>query len=396
MVRMEIVLYFRPSPSSKPEKLAGVRDIAEKARIHIQIVDEVPSREQVRTLLSFWKCRGVIVECGGRDEIIDPKLFGSTPAVFFNQSFESLSKRCFAVCHDSKHTGTLAARELLVSEAEHFTYIPAPSNPFWSQERKQGFMEALELNGRKCIDFNWPKTADTATQRTKILQDFLQDLPKPCAIFAANDALAAEIITATKLSGIAIPDEVAILGVDNSPDICEHTNPTLSSIEPDFRRGGNIAMLMLLAVMRNSGDFRGLRHRTFGDLHVARRLSTKRLQASDPIVIQALNLIRENACMGLTAAEVARIFPCSRRMADIRFTRTAGHSILDEIQSVRLDRAKQLLLNPNQDIKSISDFCGFKNPNSLRKFFLKETGMTLSAWRKSHLNKPLPDDLPAI
>jgi hypothetical protein len=85
MVRMEIVLYFRPSPSSKPEKLAGVRDIAEKARIHIQIVDEVPSREQVRTLLSFWKCRGVIVECGGRDEIIDPKLFGSTPAVFFNQ-----------------------------------------------------------------------------------------------------------------------------------------------------------------------------------------------------------------------------------------------------------------------------------------------------------------------
>jgi LacI family transcriptional regulator len=170
----------------------------------------------------------------------------------------------------------------------------------------------------------------------------------------------------------------------------------LSSIEPDFRHGGNIAMLMLLAVMRNSGGFRGLRHRTFGDLHVARRLSTKRLQASDPIVIQALNFIRKNACMGLTAAEVARIFPCSRRMADIRFTRTAGHSILDEIQSVRLDRAKQLLLNPNQDIKSISDFCGFRHPNSLRKFFLKETGMTLSAWRKSHLNKPLPDDLPAI
>ena len=84
---MEIVLYFRPSPSSKPEKLAGVRDIAEKAHVHIQIVDEAPSKEKVRTLLSFWKCRGVIVECGGRDDIIDPQIFGTTPAVFFNQSF---------------------------------------------------------------------------------------------------------------------------------------------------------------------------------------------------------------------------------------------------------------------------------------------------------------------
>jgi transcriptional regulator GlxA family with amidase domain len=120
------------------------------------------------------------------------------------------------------------------------------------------------------------------------------------------------------------------------------------------------------------------------------------LQTSDPIVIEALNLIRKKACMGLKAADVTRIFPCSRRMADLRFTRTAGHSILDEIQSVRLDRAKQLLLNPNQDIKSISDFCGFRHPNSLRKFFLKETGMTLSRWREKHLNKALPDDLPAI
>ena len=396
MFRMEIVLYFRPSPSSKPEKLSGVRDIAEKVHIHIQVVDEAPSKERVRSLLSFWKCRGVIVECGGRDEIIDPQIFGTIPAVFFNQSFETLPKRCFAVCHDSKHTGNLAARELLLSEAEHFTYISAPSNPFWSQERRQGFIEALTLNGKECIDFSWPKKVDTATRRTKALQKFLQDLPKPCAVFAANDALAAEVVTAAKLSNIAIPGEIAILGVDNSLDICEHTIPTLSSIEPDFRRGGNLAMLMLLAVMRNKGGFEGLRHRTFGDLHVVRRLSTKRFRTSDPIVIQAIDLIRKKACMGLKAAEVAQIFPCSRRMADLRFTRTVGHSILDEIQSVRLDRAKQLLLNPNQDLKSISDFCGFEHPNSLRKFFLKETGMTLSRWREKHLNKALPDDLPAI
>ena len=68
-------------------------------------------------------------------------------------------------------------------------------------------------------------------------------------------------------------------------------------------------------------------------------------------------------------------------MADIRFRRATGHSILDEIHAVQLERAQQLARNPNLPLKAISDFCGFTNPNSLRKFFRKATGTTLSAWR---------------
>ena len=394
MSGMDVILYFRSSPGSKPEKLVGVREIAEKAKVHIQVIDEKPSKDRVGRLMSFWTCRGVIVECGGRTESVDPCLFGDVPVVFFNRGLQTLPKGCFAVSHDSKITGALAARELLLSDIPRFTFIPSPSNQFWSQERGRGFIDALALNGKSCIRFAWPKAVNGTTAKTKFLQAFLEKLPRPCAVFAANDAVAAEVITAARLSGIAIPDELAVLGVDNSTEICEHTSPTLSSIEPDFRRGGNLAMLMLLAAMRDKKHFRGSRQRTFGDLQVVRRLSTKRLQRADPIVAQALDLIRQKACKGLTAAEVVRIFPCMRRMADLRFSQAVGHTILDEIQSVRLDRAKQLLLNPNQSLKTISDFCGFKHPNSLRKFFLKETGLTLSAWRKQHLNKPLPDNLP--
>ena len=393
---MEVILYFRPSPGSKPEKLAGVREIAEKAKVHVQVIDETPTRESVARLVAFWKCRSAIVECGGRKESVDPKIFGPTPVVFFNQSFENLSSHCFAIRHDSKSTGVLAARELLLHGIPNFAYIPAPTNPFWSQERELGYADALSLNGKGCLRFSWARGTVGATEKTRSLQAFLRKLPKPCAVFAANDAIGAEVITAARLSDIAIPDDIAVLGVDNSSDICEHTNPTLSSIEPDFRRGGNLAMLMLLAIMREGKSFRGSRQRTFGDLRIVRRLSTKRLQRADPIVTRALDLIRRKACAGLKAAEVVRIFPCRRRMADLRFTQAVGHTILDEIQSVRLDRAKQMLLNPNQELKPISSFCGFKNPNSLRKFFLKETGLTLSAWRKKHLNKPLPDDLPNI
>ena len=393
---MEVILYFRPSPGSKPVKLAGVREIAEKAKIHVQVIEETPTRESVARLVAFWKCRGAIVECGGRKESVDPKIFGPTPVVFFNQSFENLSSHCFTIRHDSKSTGVLAARELLLHGIPNFAYIPAPTNPFWSQERELGYADALSLNGKGCLRFSWARGTVGATEKTRSLQAFLRKLPKPCAVFAANDAIGAEVITAARLSDIAIPDDIAVLGVDNSSDICEHTNPTLSSIEPDFRRGGNLAMLMLLAIIREGKSFRGSRQRTFGDLRIVRRLSTKRLQRADPIVTRALDLIRRKACVGLKAAEVVRIFPCRRRMADLRFTQAVGHTILDEIQSVRLDRAKQMLLNPNQELKPISSFCGFKNPNSLRKFFLKETGLTLSAWRKKHLNKPLPDDLPNI
>ena len=73
-----------------------------------------------------------------------------------------------------------------------------------------------------------------------------------------------------------------------------------------------------------------------------------------------------------------------------------GLSILEEIHKVRLERAKQILLESNQQIKSISDFCGFGHPNSLRKFFLKETGMSLKAWKKAHLNKSIPYNPPII
>ena len=147
-------------------------------------------------------------------------------------------------------------------------------------------------------------------------------------------------------------------------------------------------MLMLLAVIRSGNHFRGSRIRYFGPLRIVRRASTRRLKRNDPFVQKALELIRLKACTGLTADRVARLFPCSRRMASIRFAQATGRTILGEIHAVQLERAKQLLRDPNQMLKSIADFCGFTHPNSLRKFFLHETGMTLTAWRRKHLDRP--------
>ena len=154
-------------------------------------------------------------------------------------------------------------------------------------------------------------------------------------------------------------------------------------VESPQRRGGRLAATMLLGLAMSKGKWRGKRLQTFGPLRVVRRASTHILAVPDKAVSDALDLIRREACNGLQATHVAALFPCSRRQADNRFRRATGRSILEEIHAVQLERAKELLRDTSVQLKAISDFCGFTNPNSLRKFFLKATGMTMTAWRNA-------------
>ena len=379
---METILYFQPpSKTSAPGKFAGVQEIAETNGLHVQTIDGFPSAERLRELTEFWRPIGAIAECGNEYTEVDVRLFGKLPVVFFSHNPDTLPARSFSVSHDSVATARLAARELMTTGFTNFAYIPYAERRYWSEARERGFSTALTLNGFTCRIFRTPLKASGSTGRLYALRRFLQSLPKPCAVFAANDVTAAETIAAARFMGIGIPEELAVIGVDNYEQICEHTSPPLTSIEPDFRRGGNLAAMMILAQQRKVDAPRLERHMTFGPLRVARRASTRLLAAQDRYVNEALSLIRHEACAGLHAEKVAGLFPCSRRMADIRFRKATGRSILEEIHAVQLERAKQLLRDTSMPLKSIADFCGFTHPNSLRKFFRHATGMTLGDWR---------------
>lgn len=381
---MDVILYFQPPvKTSAPGKLSGVLEIAEHIGWHVQIIDEYPTRTRLRELVAFWHPLGAIVECGKESTTIDARPFGILPTVFFSHDPQALPSGSFAVTHDSAKTARLAARELLTTRFDTFAYLAHAEPHYWSTARQEAFVAALKLNGKRCRVFA-PQTAGDVTQRQHELREFLRELPKPCALFAANDQTAAEAITAARFEGIAIPETLAVLGVDNYEPICEHTVPALTSIEPDFRRGGNLAALMLLARLRAKKGYRGEHHRAFGPLRIVRRASTRILSQPDKSVFEALDFIRREACNGLTSARVARIFPCSRRQSDIRFRNSTGHSILDEIHAVQLDRAKHLLADSNIQLKAVSDFCGFTNPNSLRKFFKRATGQSMRAWRTAN------------
>lgn len=383
-MQMNVILYFQPtSKTSAPGKFAGVQEIAEKHGCHVQAIDGFPSPKNIRRLVDFWKPIGAIAECGNEHTEIDVKIFGTLPVVFFSHNPKTLPAGYASVSHDSIATAEMAAKELMTTGAEHFAYIPYAERRYWSEDRQRGFCTALELNGKSCDVFHHMSSASDAIGRQKELRQFLKRLPKPCAVFAANDKTAAEAITAAHFEGLSIPEEIAVLGVDNYRQICEHTSPPLSSIEPDFRRGGNLAALQLLSMANCTADKNtaGGGRVIFGPLRIVRRASTQSQFASDCAVVDALDLIHREACTGLRASQVAALFPCSRRQADARFRKATGRSILEEIHVVQLECVKQLLKNPSRQLKGISDFCGFKHPNSLRKFFRRETGMSLGAWR---------------
>ena len=384
---MEAILYFGASAKySAAEKIAGVRDVASAAGLHVQVVADAPDPGRMSELVSFWQPVGAVVDLGPVFSIDTLPLCGVT-TVFLSGDASLLPRGAFHIRHDSAATARLAARELLETGFEHFAFVPSREPRHWSDERALAFKQAVGINGRQCLMMERSGACSSETDWQRALRKFVGGLPRPCGLFAANDATAADVLVAARFEGVSVPDDLAVVGVDNFPEICENTLPTLTSVEPDFRSGGRMAARLLLDVVRAHGRFHFSRTMSFGPLRVVRRSSCGRAQCSDKFVAAALELIRREACSGLRAETVARLFPCSRRMADERFRRATGHSFLEEIHCVRLDHAKWLLARSDMPLKTVSDFCGFENPNSLRKFFRRAVGSNMSDWRRENSQK---------
>ena len=377
---MDTILYFQsPAKTYAPDKIAGVRRHADAASWHVQVIDGLPKPRTLSQLVRFWRPIGAIVECGGGYQEIPTDISTVLPAVYLDRNPRTLPPDAPCVSHDSVATGSLAAKELLVAGHPNFAFVPYPQPRFWSDDRERGFRDALALNGRTCATFACGRHSPQSVVWQKSLRNWIAHLPKPCGIFAANDAIAAEVLTAAALSGFDVPREIAVCGVDNFEPICEHTSPSLTSVQPDFLLAGELAARTLGEVLR--GRHRREIRLTFGPASIVRRSSTRTARHYDPEVTAALELIRRRACEGISSADVVSGFRCSRRMAEVRFRQVVGHSILDEIQSMRLGRAKEMLSNSSLDISAIANFCGFKAPNALWKFFRQETGLSPTDWR---------------
>lgn len=372
---MDTILVLLPeSARLYSESLAGIRrrlggDYRE------QIIDYDIDAPTLRKVLAFWQPLGCIIFGWKGVESVQARELTRIPTVYLDHR-QPLSKReSLVVIQDYAECGRIAARELIRNDCLDYAFVGDCDGSYWSDERGQAFAEAVHLHGRTCRIYG---NHNHSRADAKALERWLLNLPKPTSLFAANDLRAREILNIAALNGLRVPDDLAVLGVDNIRSICESTQPSLSSIITDFERGGWEAADLLCARIKSPSLHTVCRR--YGVLGVIHRGSTKTIPNAaghTSKTLRALHFIQSRAADGLSVEDVASEMGCSRRLAEIRFRKATGKTIKSAITDVRLERAKILVKNRAMPLKAIAAACGYHTVNALRVAFRNRFGTSL-------------------
>ncbi|MGN0855458.1 MAG: substrate-binding domain-containing protein [Kiritimatiellia bacterium] len=378
---METILLFQHVDSYAARlRLEGITDFAKEVGWNVQAYEENVDARQLAEIQSFWHPVGAILSPYNGIEEYDASLFSPESTVLLD-SFPPAGMEKFAtVITDSSRVAELAARELMQSDLAAYGFVPWPQRRIWSENRFFTFSKIMARRGIKPQAFAPSRPGLSMQELQQEMGRWVRALPKPCGVLAANDRIATHFLNACRIAGVEVPFECVVVGVDDNDKLCEGVNPTLSSIGLNFRASGYRAAEMLHALLHGRLDGKPIE--STPPTGFTRRNSSRVFLKTDRAVLQASETIRAKACSGLSSREVLSIFPCSRRLAEIRFRNATGHSILGEIRAVRIENAKRLLANPRQRLDAVAGECGYRSDTTFRRVFKAETGMTLRQWQK--------------
>lgn len=213
------------------------------------------------------------------------------------------------------------------------------------------------------------------------LEEWLLELPSPVGVLAAQDSAAVAVVNTCRDVGIAVPEQVAVLGVDNDEHLCRMASPPLSSIDHGARQIGFEAAALLDRLM--AGEEAPREPVLIAPHDVVVRQSTDTLAIAEPAVATAVEFIRTRACQqDIDVPAVVRHVRASRRTLEAAFRRVLGRTILQEISRVRVDRAKDLLVNTDLAMPEVCERSGFSYPSRLSYVIKRETGLTPIEFRR--------------
>jgi LacI family transcriptional regulator len=213
------------------------------------------------------------------------------------------------------------------------------------------------------------------------LGDWLEQLPKPVGLLACNDDRARMVAQICRSRGLRVPDDIALLGVDNDEHVCTRATPPLSSISLATERAGYEAAALLDALM--AGKRPRNRILVVQPIGVVARQSTDLIASTDTNVVKAIRFILEHTHRVIRVSDVAKAAGLSRRVLQDRFAEVTGRKVLDAIHQSRVDHLKRLLTGTNLPLREIAVATGYDDTH-LARFFTRRTGMTPSAYRKTH------------
>lgn len=282
---------------------------------------------------------------------------------------------------DNRALGRMVAEHLLERGFRRFGVYEIDTEIYFEQ-RRDDFVRTLAGAGYPCEVYRAPGHRERPLLWEKHQNDlarWVKALPKPAGIMACTDQLGFWLLDACRRAGVAVPEEVAVVGVENEQALCTMASPPLSSVRFNPDRIGYEAAALLDRMMRGGSAPR--RPILIEPIGIVTRQSSDIIAIDDPLVAQALRFIRQRACEGIGVEDVLDAVPVSRSSLERRMRRVLGRSPKAQILSVRLDRVRQLLGETDLSLSAIAQRTGFKHPQYLSAAFKKSFGQTPGEYR---------------
>jgi len=338
--------------------------------------------EHAPAWLAQWKGDGVLAR------IENPSIAATLAKVkkpIVDMSSARLSPSLPWVETDDLAVARLAAEHLLERGFKHFAFI-GDRGYNWSRWRQQHFTRLIKEAACDCeVYCVAPGQNRNSEEMFEEIGARIAQWPKPIGVMAAYDVLGQQVLDACRRCSIQVPDEVAVIGVDNDEVFCALSDPPMSSVILNAHRTGYEAAALLDRMM--AGEKLKGERRLFEPLGIATRQSTDVLAIKDHNLVQAIRFIREHACSGINVKDVLRLVPQSRRVLESRFQQMLGRTPHDEIIRVQLNRVKLLLTESDLPLEVIAERTGFAHVEYLSVVFRKKEGIPPSRYRALNRRK---------
>lgn len=283
------------------------------------------------------------------------------------------------VLSDDVGIGTLVAEDMLARAFKSFAFVGVTSWGF-SVDRCKGLRNRLRQAGAEPAMWHYRDDADW-TEQQGALSEWLDALPTPTAVLACNDVVAWRTLDAIRRTNRRVPEELAVIGVDDDETLCDLADPPISSVRVASETIGYLAATTLSRLL--SGRKPQRETQRVPPLGITTRRSSDVLSIDDPAVAQAMNFIAHHAAESLRVTDVLDAVPVSRRLLERRFLAAMGRTMLEEIHRQRLIRAKNLLAETNLDLDHVARACGFTNAKQMGALFRQQLNTTPKAYRQS-------------
>lgn len=386
--KRNIVLVLRLAGSAGRDILTGILLFARQHPHWHTRLFQMPSEFTPTdfTSLAAADLDGIVMSEPGPDETARLLRASNVPIAFIGDAGPILSARKKSITYirnDDVEIGRMGARYLLsLGRRRAYGFVPTISKQYWSQSRFEGFRNALQDCGIEADRFRSPGPAGSKDD-LDALRAWLDALPKPAAVMAAWDTRATQVVAAANEARIAVPSQLAVLGVDNDELLDESTVPPLTTIQPDHERLGFVAARELERLMNRRPARPSVSFLAQPKGLVERESATATAPAAH-LVARATRFIERNATKGISVGDVVAHLGVSRRLADLRFRQFSKEPINAAITRCRLDAVKKLLATTNRPIKLISVACGYTDLAYLKTLFKRRFGVTMRDWRAQH------------